>query len=286
MDHNTAEKIDSCIILTRNILFLFTPRQIWPKLLVHTGLWEPSGSQGTRGGKGERERVALMGSHVAQGLGGKTKTASLLISLWSHHPLLPCAVLKVISNRSPDRHGLMLLIVGNQPASGKEAKNLLLKLRRDHLLITGPRPGMWLSQQNACLPGGQEVLCSVFCPAEAGCVMHASRPNLLKVEADASAIQGQSSATQQVKAVLRYSRPWFEKDKHEDGRSQAIHSTLVDFCNQEALLALLVFCFFGFTGCLLFCFLENLSLGFTCAYTERTQMLFLSVENPGLSEDF
>lgn len=146
MDHNTAEKIDSCIILTRNILFLFTPQQIWPKLLVHTGLQEPSVTQGRRGGKGGRDRVVLLGSHVAHGWGRKTKTASLLILLWACNQVLLCTILKVISNRSPDRQGLMLLIVWNQQASGKEAKNLLLKLRRDHLLITGPRPGVWRSQ--------------------------------------------------------------------------------------------------------------------------------------------
>lgn len=37
MDHNTAEKIDSCIILTRNMLFLLTHQQIWV-LLARTGL--------------------------------------------------------------------------------------------------------------------------------------------------------------------------------------------------------------------------------------------------------
>lgn len=73
MDHNTAEKIDSCIILTRNILFLFTPQQIWPKLLVHTGLQEPSVSQGRRGGKGERDRVAFPGSHMAHRWGRESR---------------------------------------------------------------------------------------------------------------------------------------------------------------------------------------------------------------------
>lgn len=99
------------------------------------------------------------------------------------------------------------------------------------------------------LPSREEVLCSVFCPEEAGCVMHANKSNPLKVEAGTSAVQGQSSTAQYVKAIRRYSRPWVET-KIIGPRLFIL--SFERLATRKLLILLLLFWFLGFFGAFVF----------------------------------
>lgn len=113
------KKIDSCIILTHNILFLFTHQQIWA-LLANTGLQkEPSFSWNARGGSTPtqgrkqpgygKEKVQLPGSRPQSCQTGWPIPTPSPILLSSKKPLLH-TIFKVIGNRSPGRFRLTPLM--------------------------------------------------------------------------------------------------------------------------------------------------------------------------------